>query len=152
MYSCELNEACTAYLKPASLPTIFLSKTCPFMATILSLTPTSYGSMFNYQWYSLSLWMLRRQIQWNQTCSPIAVIKQYYDCTTDWDGTLYAGITLKLDYDKRTVDLSMPAYVQLISILSRLVSAQPKCMLDFFSLTTSRSDERLTYSRWKHLI
>lgn len=41
-----------------------------------------------------------------------AALKEKYDITMDWTGALYAGITLKWDYDKRTVDLSMPGYVQ----------------------------------------
>jgi hypothetical protein len=34
-----------------------------------------------------------------------------YKITTDWEGQLYLGITLKWDYNQRTVDLSMPEYV-----------------------------------------
>jgi endonuclease I len=34
-----------------------------------------------------------------------------YKLTTDWDGSLYCGITLKWDYIMRTVDLSMPGYL-----------------------------------------
>jgi hypothetical protein len=30
----------------------------------------------------------------------------------DWEGKLYCGITLDWDYGNRTVNLSMPAYVQ----------------------------------------
>ena len=30
---------------------------------------------------------------------------------TDWEGSLYCGITLKLDYDSRTLDISMPGYI-----------------------------------------
>ncbi len=41
----------------------------------------------------------------------IDAIKTLYECTTDWDGTLYCGITLKWDYLARTVDLSMPGYI-----------------------------------------
>ena len=35
-----------------------------------------------------------------------------YRITTDWTGSLYCGITLKWDYDKGTVELSMPGYIQ----------------------------------------
>jgi hypothetical protein len=38
-------------------------------------------------------------------------IEQTYKFTTDWTGELYCGITIKWDYDKRTVDLSMPGYI-----------------------------------------
>jgi hypothetical protein len=34
-----------------------------------------------------------------------------YELTTDWTATVYSGMTLKRDYDKRTCDVSMPGYV-----------------------------------------
>jgi hypothetical protein len=34
-----------------------------------------------------------------------------YELTTDWTTTVYSGMTLKWDYDKRTCDISMPGYV-----------------------------------------
>ena len=40
------------------------------------------------------------------------VIADKYAMTTDWSGNLYVGITLNWDYDKRTVDLSMPGYIE----------------------------------------
>ena len=42
----------------------------------------------------------------------IQVIEQDYDFSQDWKGELYCGITLKWDYRNRTVDLSMPGYIQ----------------------------------------
>ena len=40
-------------------------------------------------------------------------LHQYYPkLTMDWSGALYCGITLDWDYKKRTVDLSMPGYLQ----------------------------------------
>ena len=42
----------------------------------------------------------------------IAALKTYYEITVDWDGKLFCGISLDWDYNKRTVDLSMPGYVQ----------------------------------------
>jgi Reverse transcriptase (RNA-dependent DNA polymerase) len=43
----------------------------------------------------------------------IAALKQDYEAvTTDWAGDLFCGITLTWDYDQRTVDLSMPGYVE----------------------------------------
>jgi hypothetical protein len=39
------------------------------------------------------------------------VLLRSYEITTDWGGTVYSGITLKWDYDKRTCDISMPGYV-----------------------------------------
>jgi hypothetical protein len=34
-----------------------------------------------------------------------------YELTTDWTATMYSGMTLKWDYNKRTCDISMPGYV-----------------------------------------
>ena len=36
----------------------------------------------------------------------------YPKLSIDWSGTLYCGITLEWDYKKRTVDLSMPHYIE----------------------------------------
>jgi hypothetical protein len=33
--------------------------------------------------------------------------------TTNWTSNLYCGITLKWDYSKQTIELSMPGYVKL---------------------------------------
>lgn len=41
-----------------------------------------------------------------------AALKEDYEVTMDWTGSLYAGITLTWDYVHKTVDLSMPGYVQ----------------------------------------
>jgi hypothetical protein len=32
--------------------------------------------------------------------------------TMDWTASMYGGITLKWDYDARTVDLPMPGYIK----------------------------------------
>jgi hypothetical protein len=42
----------------------------------------------------------------------IAALKENYEITVDWDGKLFCGITLDWNYQKGTVDLSMPKYVQ----------------------------------------
>jgi hypothetical protein len=39
-------------------------------------------------------------------------ISDLYKSTVDWKGQLYCGISLKWDYDQRTVELSMPGYVK----------------------------------------
>ena len=36
----------------------------------------------------------------------------FYEYKLDWSGTKYLGITLRWDYQNRTVDLSMPGYIQ----------------------------------------
>ena len=41
----------------------------------------------------------------------ITAIEEHYQFTKDWGGTLYCGITLRWNYQNRTVDLSMPGYV-----------------------------------------
>jgi len=43
----------------------------------------------------------------------LSALKNDYEAvSTDWEGTLYCGITLKWDYKKRTVQLSMPGYIE----------------------------------------
>jgi hypothetical protein len=42
----------------------------------------------------------------------IAALQSTYKITQDWTGGLYIGITLKWDYNNRTVKLSMPGYVK----------------------------------------
>ncbi len=39
------------------------------------------------------------------------VLNDHYEASTDWDGNLYCGVTLKWDYQARTVDLFMPGYM-----------------------------------------
>jgi hypothetical protein len=46
-----------------------------------------------------------------------------YELTTDWTETLYSGMTLKWDYDKRTCDISMPGYVS--NVLSKFQHDPP---------------------------
>jgi hypothetical protein len=46
------------------------------------------------------------------------------EITTDWGGTVYSGITLKWDYDKRTCDISMPRYVN--NVLNKFQHDNPK--------------------------
>ena len=39
------------------------------------------------------------------------VLETKYKVTTDWEGKLYIGIALMWDYEKGTVQISMPYYV-----------------------------------------
>jgi hypothetical protein len=39
-------------------------------------------------------------------------LKQHYEVTEDYEGKLYCGIFLKWDYENRTVDFSMPGYIE----------------------------------------
>eukprot|EP00804_Cyclotella_cryptica_P015310 CCRYP_005417-RA/>CCRYP_005417-RA protein AED:0.07 eAED:0.07 QI:0/-1/0/1/-1/1/1/0/1190 len=41
----------------------------------------------------------------------ISVLKENYTMSIDWDGQLYCGIQLDWDYDLRTLDISMPRYI-----------------------------------------
>jgi hypothetical protein len=47
-----------------------------------------------------------------------------YELATDWTATVYSGMTLKWDYDKRTCDISMPGYVS--NVLSKFQHDAPK--------------------------
>jgi hypothetical protein len=38
-------------------------------------------------------------------------IKKSYNISSDWKGSVYCGLTLEWDYKNRTVDLSMPVYI-----------------------------------------
>ena len=41
----------------------------------------------------------------------IHALQQMYEISIDWEARLYLGLTMKWDYDKRTVDISMPGYL-----------------------------------------
>eukprot|EP00804_Cyclotella_cryptica_P006990 CCRYP_007118-RA/>CCRYP_007118-RA protein AED:0.30 eAED:0.30 QI:0/-1/0/1/-1/1/1/0/515 len=41
----------------------------------------------------------------------IHVLQENYTMSIDWDGALYCGIQLDWDYDHRTLDISMPRYI-----------------------------------------
>ena len=53
-----------------------------------------------------------------------ALCTHYEAVSTDWEGSLYCGITLKWDYHNRTVTLSMPNYVR--KALHKFEHQQPK--------------------------
>ena len=42
----------------------------------------------------------------------LAALKQHYQVTEDWDAKRYCGLSLQWDYTNRTVDLSMPGYIE----------------------------------------
>jgi hypothetical protein len=56
---------------------------------------------------------------------------QHYEITTDWEGTVYSGITLDWDYKKRTCDISMPGYITNVlnkfQLLNYYHSRNPRC-------------------------
>ena len=41
----------------------------------------------------------------------IEAIQDTYECSIDWKGTQYCGLTLAWNYPERYVDISMPGYV-----------------------------------------
>jgi hypothetical protein len=49
---------------------------------------------------------------------------QTYELTTDWTATVYSGMTLKWDYNKRTCDISMHGYVS--NLLIKFQHDSPK--------------------------
>jgi hypothetical protein len=49
---------------------------------------------------------------------------RHYEITTDWDRTVYSGITLDWDYNKRTCDISMPGYT--FNVLNKFQDDTPK--------------------------
>ena len=54
----------------------------------------------------------------------IAALKKYFTIAEDWTGSLYCGITLKWDYEKRIVDILMPGYIK--KVLQRYSHEKPK--------------------------
>jgi hypothetical protein len=53
----------------------------------------------------------------------LAALAQHYKMTVDWDATKYCGMSLTWDYTRRTVDLSMPGYID--RALQRFTHAKP---------------------------
>jgi hypothetical protein len=49
---------------------------------------------------------------------------RHYELTTDWTATVYSGMTLKWDYNKRICNISVPGYVS--NILSKFQHDSPK--------------------------
>ena len=47
--------------------------------------------------------------------------KEDFIISEDWKGVLYCGINLKWDYYKRTLDISIPGYIQKSSKLQSYV-------------------------------
>jgi hypothetical protein len=50
---------------------------------------------------------------------------QSFELTTDWEGKVYSGMSLKWDYKNRACDISMPGYVS--NVLSKFQHDAPKC-------------------------
>ena len=56
----------------------------------------------------------------------IRSMKEKYQLTEDWTGNLYCSIKLKLDYNNRTLDISMPGYI--IKQLKKYKQNCPECL------------------------
>jgi hypothetical protein len=52
-------------------------------------------------------------------------LKALYSVTWDWDGKNYTSLTLNWDYNARTVDISMPGYIE--KALARFAHPSPDC-------------------------
>jgi hypothetical protein len=53
----------------------------------------------------------------------LTALNTYYPTSTNWASSLYCGISLKWDYQNRTIDLSMSGYVQ--AALDKFKHARP---------------------------
>ena len=42
----------------------------------------------------------------------ISILQAKYEIEVDWEGQCFCGISLKWDYEKGTVDLSVPGYIK----------------------------------------
>lgn len=42
----------------------------------------------------------------------LTTLQQEYKCSTDWNGTRYIGLTLDWNYAERTLNISMPGYIE----------------------------------------
>ena len=82
------------YFPTQHTPGLFLHKTRPIT---FSLVVDDFGVMYEGREHAQHL---------------IDTLEALYKITTDWSGTQYCGLTLDWDYKARTVDLSMPKYVQ----------------------------------------
>jgi hypothetical protein len=49
---------------------------------------------------------------------------RHYEITTNWGGTVYSGVKLDWDYNKRTCDISMPGYIT--NVLNKFQHDTPK--------------------------
>jgi len=54
----------------------------------------------------------------------MAALEENYEVSKDWEGQLYCGITLQWDYERRTLDTSMPGYVE--AALHKFQHPRPK--------------------------
>ena len=64
-----------------------------------------------------------KYVGWKHAQHLLDTLQLYYKISTDWEGRLYCGISLKWNYAARTVDISMPGYIQ--KVLEKLQHPPP---------------------------
>ena len=52
-----------------------------------------------------------KYVGWAHAENLVTTLRKYHTFKTDWEGTLYCIITLKWDYTRHTVNLSMLGYI-----------------------------------------
>jgi hypothetical protein len=82
------------YHECLNVPGLCYHETCPISFTLM-------GNNFGVKY-----------INDNDFKHLIASLKTMYKLTEDWTGDLYCGIALDWDYINRTVDITMPGYIQ----------------------------------------
>jgi endonuclease I len=68
-------------------------------------------------------------------------LKEFYEVTIDYEGSLYCGVTLEWNHEERYVDISMPGYVK--KQLLKYKHPNPKKPVHTATLGTT------TISTWK---
>ena len=58
----------------------------------------------------------------------IQALQKLYTISVNWTGSLYFGLTLDWDYERRTCDISMPTYIQ--EALHKFQHPAPYCSQD----------------------
>ena len=70
------------------------------------------------EWQNTSYILLNGQRLWceisrERTCdTPSWCITTVLKITIDWEGNIYCGLTLEWDYNKQTMNTSIPGYIQ----------------------------------------
>jgi hypothetical protein len=109
LLSNQLLQTCLApfgYYPARHTPVLWLRKTRPISFT---LVVDDFAVKYVGKQHAEHLWN---------------TLLRTYELTTDWTATVYSGMTLKWDYDKRTCDISMPGYVS--NVLSKFQHDSPK--------------------------
>ena len=75
----------------------------------------------------------------------LAAIKEEYECTADWNGNRYIGLTLDWDYRNQEVHLSMPGYIE--EALIEFDHPRPKKKQDApFPYTPPKYGQKIQYA------